>query len=128
MFTHLAYDTLRKVTYYLSVGIRVENLRLAATVLDKVDVMFIQVEAVSVEFLEVSLPSWSQPLSIKIRGLRFDMRQRNMPKVGFYSFSKYVPEFCQCMVILLHHATKRMCACSPFKSKSRDGHSNLTIC
>ena len=58
-----------------------ENLRLAAKVLDKVDVMFIQVEAVSVEFLEICLPSWSQPLSIKIRGLRFDVRQRNMPKV-----------------------------------------------
>ena len=67
----------------LSVGIRVENLRLAATVLDKVDVMFIKVEAVSVEFLEICLASWSQPLSIKIRGLRFDVRQRNMPKVRY---------------------------------------------
>ena len=67
---------------YSCVGIRIEHLRLASTVIDKVDVMFIKIEAVSVEFFEVCLPSWTQPLSIKIRGLRFDMRQRNMPKVN----------------------------------------------
>lgn len=61
-------------------GIRMEHLRLAASLLDRVDAGFIKLEAVSVEFLEVCIPSWSQPLSIRIRGLSVDVHQRNMPQ------------------------------------------------
>lgn len=59
-----------------------EHLRLADSVIERVDVTFVKVEAASVELLEVCLPSWTQPLSVKIRGLRLDVRQRNMPQVN----------------------------------------------
>lgn len=62
-------------------GIQLEHLHLAASVLDKLEVMFVKVEACTVDFLEVYFPSWTQPLRIKIRGLKFDVRQNNMPQV-----------------------------------------------
>lgn len=35
------------------------------------------------EFIEVQLPSWRRPLRFHMRGVRLELRQRQMPQVDF---------------------------------------------
>ena len=64
-----------------------EKLQLAKSVMDTLAIFFLEVEAASVDFLQVQFPTWVAPFRLRIRGLRIAVRQRNMPLVGHPSSS-----------------------------------------
>ena len=59
-----------------------ENLQLAKGVMDTLAIFFLEVEAASVDFLQVQFPTWVAPFRLRIRGLKIAVRQRNLPLVG----------------------------------------------
>lgn len=67
---------------YAAAGFRVGHLRVAQHVLDAAGLPICSVAALSVEELEVSLPTWSRPLAIKGSGLMMELLQRQLPQVG----------------------------------------------
>lgn len=58
-----------------------ENLHIAKHVLDKLGLFVVQVDAASIDFVEVTFPTWAAPFRLHLRGVRFSLRQRNMPQV-----------------------------------------------
>lgn len=45
--------------------------------------LFFEVKQASVAAFEVELPTWRAPLVVRVRGVRVELQQRNMPTVGY---------------------------------------------
>ena len=64
-------------------GVRMEHASIADGVLGKVDNLYMTISSLSVRYLEVSLPTWSRPLTIVLKGVTVELMQRNLPQVRF---------------------------------------------
>lgn len=62
-------------------GVRLERATVAQSVLGKVDNLYLTISSLSVRLLDISLPTWSRPLTIVLHGVTVELMQRNVPKV-----------------------------------------------
>ena len=62
-------------------GVVVEQLNIAARVLDSLGIALFSVSSFSVGVCEVGFPSFTRPLHVKLAKLRVDLDQRQLPKV-----------------------------------------------
>ena len=70
----------------LVAGVRIEHLRLAREILEQAGAMLFGVDAVAVDSLQVTFPTWAAPFRLRLRGLRISLSQRCMPPVSFLVF------------------------------------------
>ena len=65
----------------LQAGVLVEQLSIAAHVLDSLGLALCSVSSLSVGLCEVGFPGFSRPLHIRLAKLRVVLEQRQLPKV-----------------------------------------------
>ena len=58
-----------------------ERATIASSVLGKVNNLYINITSISVNFLEISLPSLWRPLTVTLRGVNVELMQRTLPQV-----------------------------------------------
>lgn len=63
-------------------GIQVQKLFIARQVLDKLGLFAVQLQGASVQFAEVTFPTWAAPFRIQLKGVQFTLKQRDMPEVS----------------------------------------------
>lgn len=66
-------------------GLRLENATIDHYVLGKVDNLYMSITDISVHLLEITLPSWSRPLTVTLKGVSVELMQRNLPQVSVLS-------------------------------------------
>ena len=66
----------------LGAGISVHNLRLAEAALQQASCGTFDLSKLFFAYIEVQLPSWRRPLRIHMRGIKAELRQRQMPQVS----------------------------------------------
>lgn len=62
-------------------GIRIHNVRLAEAALRRTNCGTFHLSELIIAYIELQLPSWRRPLRIHMRGIKADLRQRQMPQV-----------------------------------------------